>query len=540
MLDAYTLKKLLPRLLVVAIAIQASFFISALMVDFTNVIGKGLQGMSGIALEGMMIGGCPDPDDLEELSEGSDERARCEVEVGLSAAGTGAAFTGIGFGIAFGLGAAVNAAPAIGLVMLLILIVFLGAFLIVAIRDLLIIGAIVLAPLAFAASLLPATEKFFKFWWTNFMKLLLMYPFIILMIELSNIGAFMLLANATRGGMTQAFLAPFMALLMQTAAILSIYFAFKVGGGLMSGAVGAVTKLGKFAAGPKGKDGTGGVMGKIRTRSAQRSSEFATGARGGRTAQIFSGRAIGQRGVSEAATRFNQQVADADKTLEASGASAPPLLRELSRHLNSPEALNNRVNQLRQQGNHGMADQLAMFSQHAGRRDFQAAALRRLSNTGMAEVADFNSVSRTLQGSPGIQNSVIGGAAFANAQKGAVHFRGGGVDGNGNFQFGDVGDLTNNLRRALTNDPASISADSLRWYADGGENTFGYNVLEQIVGNGDTIEADALSKTMDGMNAEQREAIRLAVGNDVYHTLSTRGNRPPPNRPPPNQQPPNP
>lgn len=166
--DAYTVKKMVPRLLVAAIAIQASYFISALMIDATNILGAGINAVFNSA--------------ISEIS----------INFGAGAAfGSDIAIIGIIGGAGAGL---LLAAPSLMLIMLLLFLVILGALVIVALRDLFIIMCIVLSPFAFLANLLPSTERWYKFWWSNFLRLLMMYPFIVLMIQIGNLGSFIILS----------------------------------------------------------------------------------------------------------------------------------------------------------------------------------------------------------------------------------------------------------------------------------------------------------------------------------------------------------
>ena len=165
--DAYTVKKMVPRLLVAAIAIQASYFISALMVDATNVLGAGINAVFNAAISDIAI----------EFGAGQ-------------ALGSDLAIGGI---LLAGGATLILAAPSIMFILLLLFIVILGALVVVALRDLFIIMAIVLSPFAFLANLLPATERWYKFWWSNFLRLLFMYPFIVLMIQLGNLGSYIVL-----------------------------------------------------------------------------------------------------------------------------------------------------------------------------------------------------------------------------------------------------------------------------------------------------------------------------------------------------------
>ena len=209
--DAYTIKRLVPKLLIAAVSIQASFLISALMVDLTNALGRGLAGLTDIALEGF------------DLTEAFGNGAGSVTAVGVGTVLVGGALVAM-------VNAAFQSGPGLLYVVFMFVgflaLVVLGALLIVALREILIMLFITLSPLAFLSNLLPATERWLSFWWSNFLRVLMMYPFIVLMIQFGNIASYIAIDR-------EGFLGPFLAVLMQTVAFLSVYFAFQIGGSVV-------------------------------------------------------------------------------------------------------------------------------------------------------------------------------------------------------------------------------------------------------------------------------------------------------------------
>src|SRR5690606_29428974 len=63
------------------------------------------------------------------------------------------------------------------------------AFLILIARQMFIIAAVFLAPLAILAWIFPGNDKLWKLWWNMFSKLLMMFPLIMLLIGLGDIFA---------------------------------------------------------------------------------------------------------------------------------------------------------------------------------------------------------------------------------------------------------------------------------------------------------------------------------------------------------------
>lgn len=162
-LDAYTVKKSLPKLAVAVILVQFSYLIAGFMVDVGNVLGQGIGGLIG---EAVQSGG---------VSHGGNPPA---IMSGL----------GLGLGLFIGL----SAVPVIGIGTIMIfllstLIGVLGTVLVLVIRHLFLAIMIVISPLAFAAWVLPNTEDYFKFWLKNTIRTILMYPMIMILFSIAEL-----------------------------------------------------------------------------------------------------------------------------------------------------------------------------------------------------------------------------------------------------------------------------------------------------------------------------------------------------------------
>jgi len=158
----YGVKKLLPRLIVGAILVNLSYFICAVAVDASNILGVGIQQVfNGITSQAANTG------------DNGDNWASITTTV-LSGVGT------IALGViaiealtAGGIWAALAALLPLLVGALFALVI---AFLVLLARQALIIMLIVLAPLAFVAYLLPNTEDLYKKWQKLFTTLLLLFP----------------------------------------------------------------------------------------------------------------------------------------------------------------------------------------------------------------------------------------------------------------------------------------------------------------------------------------------------------------------------
>ena len=144
----YSIKKILPRLFIAAILINASFLICQIAVDVSNLLGYNLFKF---ATSLPVTGSAP-----------AVPNAWSEV---------GASILQVGAGI--GLIALIFLAPTVLIAVAIILLILIA-------RQALVIILIAIAPIAFAAYLLPNTEDWFKKWYKAFAALLLVFPIIAL------------------------------------------------------------------------------------------------------------------------------------------------------------------------------------------------------------------------------------------------------------------------------------------------------------------------------------------------------------------------
>ncbi len=173
----YGIKKMLPKLIIGAILVNTSFFICQFAVDLTNLLGQGIdQLFSGIAGS---ISSAPTIGATGSNGEG----------------GMGTIITGVLVG-----GVVLVVALALGLLGPILLAVSL-VFFILLLRKVLIVVLIAIAPLAFVAYLLPNTEKWFKKWGDIFMKVLMVFPIVAVVVGGSKVAS-AIIAEQTTGTTT--------------------------------------------------------------------------------------------------------------------------------------------------------------------------------------------------------------------------------------------------------------------------------------------------------------------------------------------------
>jgi hypothetical protein len=154
----YGIKKMLPRLIIAAILVNVSYWICAIAVDISNILGSSLKG----------------------LLEGAGNQLYTPPTSGVQS-GSGGVWDGLTVAVLAGAGGV--ALLYIGLsallpLLLAALLAIITVVLVLTLRQALIIILIVVSPLAFVAYLFPNTESLFKKWKSLFQTLLLMFPII--------------------------------------------------------------------------------------------------------------------------------------------------------------------------------------------------------------------------------------------------------------------------------------------------------------------------------------------------------------------------
>jgi len=186
MFDAYTVKKVLPRLVIAAILIQLSWPIFTFMIQAVNQVAWGVEGIMYAPFGGrdaVDIG-----DAVGRLTEGGSTSVTTVVG--------GGALAGVLYG-----GLVLGPAGLFALFITVLIALFI-VFVVLAMRQAVLVGLLVLAPLALVAWILPGTEKFWKIWWESFSKLLLMYPLILLLIASGRIFALIAAESFKTNGST--------------------------------------------------------------------------------------------------------------------------------------------------------------------------------------------------------------------------------------------------------------------------------------------------------------------------------------------------
>jgi hypothetical protein len=179
----YGIKKLLPRLIIAAVLVNISYWICAIAVDASNIVGYSIHDLFNSIANGLVAEG-----DVHQQVDMS--KVWTEV-VALSLSGATAGTIGT-LALLANPGSIFMILP----ILLGALLAILVALLILAARQAIITIAIIISPLAFVAYLLPNTEKYFEKWRELLTTMLLMFPIISAIFGGAHLAAMVIINNA--------------------------------------------------------------------------------------------------------------------------------------------------------------------------------------------------------------------------------------------------------------------------------------------------------------------------------------------------------
>ncbi len=179
-IDNYGIKKILPKLILVAILMNLSYYICEAAVDLSNIAGNGIQAMFDGMASNITI----------SSDYGGGGGATIMSVVLLGGAIAGAAWAGV-----FSLATLLAFLPTA--ISVLVAIFFL--FILLAAREAAVVVLVVLSPLAFACFILPNTKKIFDKWLKVGEALLIVYPIVGLLVGGGNYVSKLLLATDFAG-----------------------------------------------------------------------------------------------------------------------------------------------------------------------------------------------------------------------------------------------------------------------------------------------------------------------------------------------------
>lgn len=208
LIDAYSAKKILPRLLIAAVLINLSIYIIALAVDVTNILGDGVGA----------------------LIEAPFKQAGA-FHISLNGGTSGIGLTAL---VGGGIWAYASLGPLMEFMFVFVLfpalLTFIAILATVLIRRGLILFLILISPIAFALYCLPNTEQYFKKWWDLLLKTLLIYPIIAIIFALANVLSITINTAGQTSGVS-ATLSDFLSIIALIIPLFLIPYSFKLAGG---------------------------------------------------------------------------------------------------------------------------------------------------------------------------------------------------------------------------------------------------------------------------------------------------------------------
>ncbi len=236
MLDAYAIRKAIPRIVLAVIGINLSIYLCVAAVDIVNVVA---QGIGGLIVGPFSTAGMTVFEVKTDPANGIAAGLGVAVGAGPMAAATTAAYTAIA---TQGLAVVTGALGSLLTLLAPIICLAIAILVTVVIRQALLFFLIVVSPIAIACYILPGTEKYFSKWWDLFLKTLLVYPIIALMFALSDVFASIIMSTNS-GGLT-GIAKIVTGIIVIYAPLFLIPFAFRFAGGAMSTLVKAASGAG--------------------------------------------------------------------------------------------------------------------------------------------------------------------------------------------------------------------------------------------------------------------------------------------------------
>ena len=197
---------MLPRIIIAAILMNLSYYICQILVDVSNILGVGVSSLVSATSGNTFSENVANVSDLSKIV----------VAAGLIAI------------VAF-------------FFLIPVLLAFLAVIFTIAARNAIIVLLVIVAPLAFAAWILPNTEKYFKKWWELLINMLLLFPMVMLVFSASVVAANVIGSVNPSGGTASEELQGMIALLVLALPLFALPFLFKASSGIL-GRINAMTQ----------------------------------------------------------------------------------------------------------------------------------------------------------------------------------------------------------------------------------------------------------------------------------------------------------
>ncbi len=244
MLDAYTVRKAVPRIIIAAIAINLSIYLCVMAVDIVNIIGHGLSNL-------VVAPFLDQNKEFRDLAIQSNTTNNIAGVMGLVAliSGVGGALVFPGAAATLAAGAALALLPIIGAFLISAFLIVIAVVFTIILRQAIIIFLIISSPIAIALLVLPGTEKYFKKWLDLFVTTLMVYPIISAIFAMSTVFTTILIGTAAKSPDAIGLAKLLAAIVVAFAPLIMIPFAFRLAGGAISTIMTAGAGRGRTLAG---------------------------------------------------------------------------------------------------------------------------------------------------------------------------------------------------------------------------------------------------------------------------------------------------
>jgi hypothetical protein len=223
--EAYTVKRAMPRLLVAVIFMALSFNICVFLIQLTNDIGNGVGGIIAAPFGGK------DALELQDVFSSGEGVA----VTGIAAVG----FTAVMFALVFNPATLLILFSYIAGAALALIVVFS----LLTIREMIILFLIIFSPIAIVSWIFPGNDKLWKLWWGTFSKLLMIFPVIVALLWFGR-GFAKIIFVSDVGGIESVFLM-FAKFIAYIGPFFFIPAAFKFAGGAFANLSGMVNDRSK-------------------------------------------------------------------------------------------------------------------------------------------------------------------------------------------------------------------------------------------------------------------------------------------------------
>ncbi len=226
--NQHDIRKMIPRLIIAAVVVNASYVLCALAVDLSNVAGASLQDLF-ITIRNQLASSTTGRHDLDNVSWSA--MTAYILSGGTIAAAGLVQLSAVGSGIIYLLVPVLSVAA----IAIVVTIAVLAA------RQALIVILIIISPIAFVAFVLPGTQKYFDKWRDIFQTMLLLYPIFSVLFGGSQLAGYLIAQNAQRPEVM------ILAMFVQVAPLIITPFLIKFSGGLLGKFAGMINNPAKGA-----------------------------------------------------------------------------------------------------------------------------------------------------------------------------------------------------------------------------------------------------------------------------------------------------